>query len=206
MSRAFTWRRLVDRVGLAFAVVLVVVAGDPRVPVDAVARAQERARELRLPARVHPVAASRSRISRPSSSAAPSSAILVEQRDRVGRLDAGRARCSACRRAMASRAPAPIGLAAFVLISRITPGLSYLIPMFILFRYLDLIGTPVADDHHPHGDHAADRDLGDDRASSRRCRGIWRKPQRSTAASTWQALLAYRAAAGPRRASRSRRS
>lgn len=32
-------------------------------------------------------------------------------------------------------------LAAFVLISRITPGLSYLIPLFILFRYLDLIGT-----------------------------------------------------------------
>jgi len=34
-------------------------------------------------------------------------------------------------------------LAAFVLISRITPGLSYLIPLFILFRYLDLIGTLV---------------------------------------------------------------
>ena len=32
-------------------------------------------------------------------------------------------------------------LAAFVLVSRITPGLSYLIPLFILFRYLDLIGT-----------------------------------------------------------------
>ena len=29
-------------------------------------------------------------------------------------------------------------LAAFVLVSRITPGLSYLIPLFILFRYLDL--------------------------------------------------------------------
>lgn len=34
-------------------------------------------------------------------------------------------------------------LAAFVLVSRITPGLSYLIPLFILFRYLDLIGTLV---------------------------------------------------------------
>ncbi len=33
--------------------------------------------------------------------------------------------------------------AAFVLVSRITPGLSYLIPLFILFRYLDLIGTLV---------------------------------------------------------------
>lgn len=33
------------------------------------------------------------------------------------------------------------GLAAFVLVSRITPGLSYLIPMFILFRYLDLLGS-----------------------------------------------------------------
>jgi len=33
------------------------------------------------------------------------------------------------------------GLATFVLISRVTPGISYLIPMFILFRYLDLIGT-----------------------------------------------------------------
>jgi multiple sugar transport system permease protein len=32
-------------------------------------------------------------------------------------------------------------LAAFVLVSRITPGLSYLIPLFILFRWLDLIGT-----------------------------------------------------------------
>ena len=32
-------------------------------------------------------------------------------------------------------------LAALVLVSRITPGMSYLIPMFILFRYLDLIGT-----------------------------------------------------------------
>jgi multiple sugar transport system permease protein len=32
-------------------------------------------------------------------------------------------------------------LAAFVLVSRITPAMSYLIPMFILFRYLDLIGT-----------------------------------------------------------------
>ncbi len=34
-------------------------------------------------------------------------------------------------------------LAAFVLVSRITPGLSYLIPLFILFRWLDLIGTLV---------------------------------------------------------------
>jgi multiple sugar transport system permease protein len=34
-------------------------------------------------------------------------------------------------------------LAAFVLVSRITPGISYLIPMFILFRWLDLIGTLV---------------------------------------------------------------
>lgn len=34
------------------------------------------------------------------------------------------------------------GLAAFILVSRVTPGMSYLIPMFILFRYLDLIGTP----------------------------------------------------------------
>ncbi len=34
-------------------------------------------------------------------------------------------------------------LAAFVLVSRITPGLSYLIPLFILFRYMDLIGTLV---------------------------------------------------------------
>ncbi|MCC6471965.1 MAG: carbohydrate ABC transporter permease [Alphaproteobacteria bacterium] len=33
------------------------------------------------------------------------------------------------------------GLAAFILVSRVTPGMSYLIPMFILFRYLDLIGT-----------------------------------------------------------------
>jgi multiple sugar transport system permease protein len=33
------------------------------------------------------------------------------------------------------------GLAALVLVSRITPGLSYLIPMFILFRYLDLLGS-----------------------------------------------------------------
>jgi multiple sugar transport system permease protein len=34
-------------------------------------------------------------------------------------------------------------LAAFVLVSRITPGLSYLIPLFILFRWMDLIGTLV---------------------------------------------------------------
>ena len=32
-------------------------------------------------------------------------------------------------------------LAAFVLVSRITPGLSYLIPLFILFRWMDLIKT-----------------------------------------------------------------
>ena len=50
-----------------------------------------------------------------------------------------------------------------ILIARITPGLSYLIPLFLLFQWLGLLGTLCAADHHPSRDHRADRDLDHDR-------------------------------------------
>ena len=53
--------------------------------------------------------------------------------------------------------------AVVILIARITPGLSYLIPLFLLFQWLGLLGTLVAADHHPSRGHGADRDLDHDR-------------------------------------------
>ena len=53
--------------------------------------------------------------------------------------------------------------AALILIARVTPGLSYLIPLFLHVpmarhdRHADAAGD------HPSGDHRADRRLGDDR-------------------------------------------
>ena len=53
--------------------------------------------------------------------------------------------------------------AALIMIARVTPGLSYLIPLFLLFQWLGLIGTLTPLDHHPSGHHRAYRGVGDDR-------------------------------------------
>ena len=53
--------------------------------------------------------------------------------------------------------------AALILIARVTPGLSYLIPLFLLFQWLGMIGTLTAAGDHPSGHHRADRCLGHDR-------------------------------------------
>ena len=67
--------------------------------------------------------------------------LFPEQPDRHGRGDAAGACWSACLRATASRACAAHKSAIVILIARITPGLSYLIPLFLLFQWLGLLGT-----------------------------------------------------------------
>ena len=53
--------------------------------------------------------------------------------------------------------------AVVILIARITPGLSYLIPLFLLFQWLGTARHAGAADHHPSGGDGADRDLDHDR-------------------------------------------
>ena len=50
-----------------------------------------------------------------------------------------------------------------ILIARITPGLSYLIPLFLLFQWLGLLGTLVPQIIIHLGGDGADRDLDHDR-------------------------------------------
>jgi len=50
-----------------------------------------------------------------------------------------------------------------ILIARITPGLSYLIPLFLVFQWLGLLGTLAPAGHHSSGGDGADRDLDHDR-------------------------------------------
>ena len=71
--------------------------------------------------------------------------------------------------------------AVLILIARVTPGLSYLIPLFLLFQWLRPARHADAAGHHPSGDHRADRGVGHDRLSSRACRANWRKPRWWTA-------------------------
>ena len=61
----------------------------------------------------------------------------------TGTRDAAGARWSASRPATASRAWRRTSSAIVILIARITPGLSYLIPLFLLFQWLGLLGTLV---------------------------------------------------------------
>ena len=53
--------------------------------------------------------------------------------------------------------------AVVIMIARMTPGLSYLIPLFLLFQWIGMVGTLLAADHHPSGGHRADRRVGHDR-------------------------------------------
>ena len=94
--------------------------------------------------------------------AKPLSALLLEQPDVTG---------AATLVALLVGVPAGYGIARLrahkaavvLLIARMTPGLSYLIPLFTLFQWLGLIGTLWPHDHHPPRDHAADRGLDHDR-------------------------------------------
>ena len=71
--------------------------------------------------------------------------------------------CSACRPATASPRRRRTKAAVLILIARVTPGLSYLIPLFLLFQWLGHDRHADAAGDHPSGDHRADRGLGDDR-------------------------------------------
>ena len=82
------------------------LAGDPGVPLDALAVAQERGRQHRLPAGLHPEPADLAQL-RAGVRAEP---VLLYSWNSIvvsGALDPGRARCSACRPATASPRRAP---------------------------------------------------------------------------------------------------
>ena len=139
MSRAFNWRRLIDQAGLAFAVFIVV---SPAILVFLWMLSLSLKSELENSA-YPPVFI-------PSSFTLENftgvlergrfmqylwNSVIVSGVSTLAALVVGVPAGYGIARARAN------GLAAFVLVSRITPGLSYLIPMFILFRYLDLIGS-----------------------------------------------------------------
>ena len=95
------------------------------------------------------------------------------------------ARCSsgsssACRPATASRAARSAKFAILILIARMTPALSYLIPLFLLFQ-IDRArrhdhGAPHHPSRHHHPDHRLDHDrLFRERADGARGRGARRR-------------------------------
>ncbi len=76
--------------------------------------------------------------------------------------------------------------AVVIMIARMTPGLSFLIPLFLLFQWLNLLGTLVAADYHPSRRYRSDRRLDHDRLFRNHHRWNWKRPQASTAATPWQ--------------------
>ena len=73
-----------------------------------------------------------------------------------------------------------------ILIARMTPALSYLIPLFLLFQWLGLNNTLIAADHHPSRHHRADRRLDHDRLLRDARRRSSRRPPLIDGATRWQ--------------------
>ena len=141
MTEAFSWRRLSDQLGLALAVFVVV---SPAVAVFLWMLSLALKTELENSA--YPPVFIPSQISfqnfadviqKANFTRYLTNSMIVSGLSTLIGLVLGVPAGYGIARARANR------LAAFVLVSRITPGLSYLIPLFILFRYMDLIGTLV---------------------------------------------------------------
>ncbi len=139
MSRAFNWRRLADRIGLFLAVAVVV---SPAILVFLWMLSLAMKSELENSA--YPPVFIPKGLTFENFAAVFRQAsffkylrnsLIVSGVSTLAALVLGVPAGFGIARARANR------MAAFVLISRITPGMSYLVPMFILFRYLDLIGT-----------------------------------------------------------------
>ena len=101
--RRMSLRQILGKIGLCVRGVRHRVAGDPVLPLDAVALAQERDRQRRLSAGLHPGPLRLAELRRRCSPRTASSPISSTA-DRHRRGDAVRARWSACRPATASRA------------------------------------------------------------------------------------------------------
>jgi len=134
---------LVGRILFALSVIVIVLAGGAGVPVDAVAVAEERDRQHRLPRRSSsptPPTLSNFRSGVPGqarSCSTPWNSVIVTGSATlmallVGRP--GRLRPSPKAGAWRVRHPRPA-------VRALTPGLSFLIPLFILFKALGLTGT-----------------------------------------------------------------
>ena len=159
-SRRMSLRAVLGRVGLWFSVDHHRLAGDPVLPLDAVAVGEVRGRQRGLSAGLHPGTLCLEELRRRARvQSLPDLLHQLADRDGHGDLagDAGGRPAGYGIARMAARKSAVV-----ILIARITPGLSYLIPLFSCSSGSDCSARWAADHHSPRG-HRADRDLDHDR-------------------------------------------
>ena len=133
-------RQILGKLGLAFAVARHRLAGDPVLHLDAVALGQIRDRQRRLSADLRSPSASPGRTT---------PTCLASNRFPTYFVNSLIVTGAATLFALLVGVPAGYGIARMrahksavvILIARITPGLSYLIPLFLLFQWLGLLGT-----------------------------------------------------------------